>query len=342
MRVEKAGTNVGEAYYDAQFHRGGRDARAENTLYAFQYALERGATTIECDMQITSDGVLVLSHNPILNPDFTRDEDGNYVEANTHIINRMTLDELRRFDVGHIRKGTDYYEQHGRTQIVADARIPTVRDLFELVRDSGRDHVRMSIEAKAYADPALGLVFECRNSPRGLLEPFDDLVREFGFEDRVLLQSFDWDFLTYMIRLNPRVRTVALYCEEPASCEPADHTLWLDRRKASPWLGGLNIHDFDDDPVRAAHALGIDYVSPYYEEVDENVVDEAHALGMGVIPWTVNDPQAIGDLYDMGVDGIISDRPWVLREVLTAKGASLAGESVVEAPYHLEGDHREV
>ena len=71
-REAEAKVNFNDVF-DFQPHRGGRDARPENTLYAYAYALEMGATSIECDMQLTADGEIVMSHNPMLNPDITRD-----------------------------------------------------------------------------------------------------------------------------------------------------------------------------------------------------------------------------------------------------------------------------
>ncbi len=102
------GKNSGEAeeetsaeeYYDMEFHRGGRDARPENTLYSYQYALENGASTIECDVRLTADGQLVMSHNPSLNPDITTDAAGERVEPGRYYICDMTFDELQAFNVG--------------------------------------------------------------------------------------------------------------------------------------------------------------------------------------------------------------------------------------------------
>ena len=100
--------------FDFEPHRGGRDARPENTLYSYAYAMELGATSIECDMQLTSDGHIVMSHNPILNPDITRDASGNYVPKGTYDIRRMTLDEIKQFDVGVMDpKNGEYYKLHG-------------------------------------------------------------------------------------------------------------------------------------------------------------------------------------------------------------------------------------
>ena len=175
-----------------EFHRGGRDARPENTLYAYQYSLEYGASTIECDMQMSGDGVLVMSHNPVLNPEIMVDADGNRIEKNTWFINEMTVDEIQSFNVGAMDESTEYYALHGQTQIRTDAFIPTLRQLFELVRDSGNENIRMSIEAKSYPDLQLGVLYEKRMDPADIVRAFYDIVKEYGFEKRVVLQSFDW------------------------------------------------------------------------------------------------------------------------------------------------------
>ena len=328
-------------YYDMEFHRGGRDARPENTLYSYQYALEKGALTIECDMQLTADGQLVMSHNPALNPDITTGANGRRIEDGKYYIHDMTLDEVQQFNVGHMDPAIEYYELHGRTQVQADAFIPSLRQMFELVRDSGCDHVRMSIEAKAYPDPAQGTKYIKNHDYDRMLAEFLSLVNEFGFRDRVILQSFDWAVLVKMKELDPGIETIALYSEQPAWGTPDATTLWLDRDEPSPWLGGIDIRDFGGDPVLAAHTLGIDDVSPYFTEITKELTDEAHGFGMKVVPWTVNSVEDMAVLYEMGVDGIITDRPWVLREFLEGKGEKLPPGRKVDLPYHLEPDHIE-
>ena len=328
-------------YYDMEFHRGGRDARPENTLYSYQYALENGALTIECDMQLTGDMQIVMSHNPALNPVLTTDGAGRRIEGNDLCIHDMTLQEVQSFNVGRMDPLVEYYRLHGRTQVQTDAFIPSLRQMFELVRDSGNEEIRMSIEAKAYPDPALGTAYEKNPDYDKLLREFLSLVNEFGFRDRVILQSFDWLVLVKMKELDPGIRTIALYSEQPSWGTPDATTLWLDRDEPSPWLGGVDIRDFDGDPVRAAHSLGIDDVSPYFKEITKELTDEAHEFGMKVVPWTVNFREDFETMYEMGVDGIITDRPWALREFLEAKGEKLPPLRKVDLPYHLEPDHFE-
>lgn len=331
-----------QAAFDMEFHRGGRDARAENTLYAYQYALENGATTIECDMQMTKDGQLIMGHNPVLNPDITTDADGRRVEADKFYVADMTLEELQKYNVGKIDESCEYYSLHGRSQVTADARMPTLRELFELVRDSGNESIRMSIEAKYNSDPAMESLYDKNPDKDRILEEFLSLVKEFGFEDRVLLQSLDWDILVRMQKLEPRIETVAVYNEEPEWGTEDSTTLWLDKKEASPWLAGLNIHDFDEDPVKAASSLGINDVSPYWEELTPDSVREAHELGMKVIPWTINNREAMDAMYSMGVDGMITDKPWVMREFLESRGETLNPKTEVDLPYHLDPDHIDV
>lgn len=333
--------NIAEAF-DIQYHRGGRDARPENTLYSYQYSIENGATTIECDMQMTRDGELVMSHNPALNPEITVDSEGKRIAENTYFINRMSLEEVKSYNVGCMDESTEYYRLHGMTQIQVDAQIPTLRELFELVKASGNDKIRMNIEVKAYPDPAQGSLHENATDPDLMVKEFYALVKEFGFEDRVTLQSFDWAVLKTMKQLDPDIELSALYNETNEWEGPDAKTLWIGKDEPSPWLGGLNINDFDGNPVKAAHSLGIDAVSPYYALVTEELVQEAHELGMKVIPWTVNSIQDMEKLYAMGVDGMISDKPWILRAFLESKGEALLPKQNIAAPYHLDKDHHDV
>ncbi len=329
-------------YYDIEFHRGGRDARPENTLYAYQYALENGASTIECDMQLTADGELVMSHNSALNPDITIDLDGNRIKENTYYINDMTLNDIKNVNVGNMDKSSEYYEMHGKSQVEKDATIPSLKELFQLVKDSGDEAVKISVEAKTYPDQALGVIYEKSADKDKLLERFISLVKEFGFEKRVILQSFDWDVLVRMERKEPTIETIALYSEQPSWGTPDATTLWLDKKETSPWLAGINIHDYNDNPVKATHSIGIDHISPYWEEVTVELVNEAHSYGMKVIHWTVNNATDMKKLYDMGVDGMITDRPWVLRDFLKTMGEKVRDTKKLNLPYHLEPDHNNI
>ncbi|MGZ4527102.1 MAG: glycerophosphodiester phosphodiesterase, partial [Mycobacterium sp.] len=87
----------------------------------------------------------------------------------------------------------------------------------------------------------------------------------------------------------------------------------------SPWLAGEN-SALIGDPMIGAKLMGAGIVSPDYALVDRAFVDRAHALGLKVIPWTIDDAAAMRDQIGYGVDGIITDYPTLLRGVLAQLG----------------------
>ena len=327
--------------FDLEAHRGGRDVRPENTLYSYAYAIELGATSIECDMQLTKDGQIVMSHNPILNSDITRDENGNYIENNKYDIRLMTVDELKKFDVGVMDPNCgEYYDLHGKTQFTYDAKIPTLEELMQLIQSYGDKNIVLNIETKSYPDPA-SAGYKNNADPKKFVEVFNNIVKKYDMEDRVVLQSFDWQTLIEMKKLNPNISTSALWQEQPSWGRDSESLRRYEKKK-SPWLGGLDIKDYQGNPVKAAHAIGADIISPYYTEISKQDVDEAHSLGMKVVPWTVNNEKDMNMLLDMGVDGIISDKPWILKQVLEKRNIKLHTPTVnVDSPYHTGTDHKD-
>lgn len=327
--------------FDLEAHRGGRDVRPENTLYSYAYAIELGATSIECDMQLTKDGQIVMSHNPILNSDITRDENGNYIENNKYDIRLMTVDELKKFDVGVMDPNCgEYYDLHGKTQFTYDAKIPTLEELMQLIQSYGDKNIVLNIETKSYPDPA-SAGYKNNADPKKFVEVFNNIVKKYDMEDRVVLQSFDWQTLIEMKKLNPNISTSALWQKQPSWGRDSESLRRYEKKK-SPWLGDLDIKDYQGNPVKAAHAIGADIISPYYTEISKQDVDEAHSLGMKVVPWTVNNEKDMNMLLDMGVDGIISDKPWLLKQVLEKRNIKLHTPTInVDSPYHTGTYHKD-
>lgn len=331
MVKAKAGIQI----FDAEAHRGGRDARPENTLFAFAYALELGVTTLEMDMQMTKDGRIVISHDPFMNPSLAKGPDGRYVKAGKHDIRTMTLAEIRQFDLGEMNPAAgDYYEDHGKTQLACPgAKMPTLEEVFALARDYGDDKVLFNLETKTYPDPTLPAA---KNSPDPavFVNKAYKIIKKYRLEERVMLQSFDWRTLQVMKKLDPAITLIALACDQTArGCGRLRGRPGASG--ASPWLAGLDIDTFKGNYVPAAKAAGADAVSPYWEELSHKLVCEAHALGMKVVPWTVNQRDKMSMLIDMGVDGLITDKPWLLRELLLHRGMAVAAPTVnAGSPYH--------
>lgn len=311
--------------FDLQGHRGARDARPENTLPAFAYALAVGVTTLEMDMVITGDGVPVIHHSHKLATYMARNPWGRFLTVDEQPdIRHMTLSDLKKFDLSSMdpHAPSGYYESHGRTQkSVPGTQLATLEEVFALVEDWGNDDVFLSIEAKSAPYP----VNPSNPTPEVWVEKFYDLVTDYGLQDRVMLQSFDWRILREMKKVDPRIATVALTANHPEwnlEGDEGDYQ-WRDRGAASPWMGGLDLRDYDGDPVKAAHVIGADVFSPHFSEVTPEVVRESHTLGMRLVPFTVNDPAQMRSLIEMGVDGLITDRPSTLRDVMSDLGMPL-------------------
>ena len=139
-------------------------------------------------------------------------------------------------------------------------------------------------------------------------------VREAGLAARVSIQSFDWRTLMVLRRIAPEIERVCLTIEGGAS-----DTLQRGQTGASPWTAGLDIDDFGGSTPKLVAAAGCSAWSPNQRNVTAAVLAQAHALGRKVIPWTVNEHPDMERLIQMGADGIITDYPNRLREVMAEK-----------------------
>jgi glycerophosphoryl diester phosphodiesterase len=295
--------------FDLQAHRGGRALLPENTLPAFEHALTLGVSTLETDLALTSDGVLVLSHDPRLNPALTRGPDGRWIAAPGPAIRSLTRAELADYDVGRIDPASEYARQWPAQRAVDGTRIPTLAALFALGRGNA---VRFNIETKLTPDGADA------PAPDEFARAVVAAVRAAGLSDRVTVQSFDWRTLVAVRALAPEIATACLTIETPRM-----DTVRPGVDGASPWHAGLRAAEHGGSPVALARAAGCGTWSPYFRNVDAARVAEAHALGLKVLPWTVNDPAEMRRLVHLGVDGLITDAPDVARTTLQSLGVRI-------------------
>lgn len=290
--------------FDLQGHRGARGLAPENTLAGFQRALGIGVTTLELDLGLTRDGVLVVHHDLRLNPDIAR-RDGAYVEAPGPAIRSLTLEELRFYDVGRVRPDSAYARGFPGQVPVDGAPVPTLAEVFDLVR--GHPGVRLNIETKI--TPTSGL-----DAPDAgtFANAVAQAVRGSGMADRVTVQSFDWRTLLVLRGIAPEIRRACV------TGEGNPDTVGRRSGKASPWTAGFALRDFGDSTPRMAGAAGCAVWSPAWRDLTQDKVAEAQGLGMEVIPWTVNERADMERLIGWGVDGIITDYPDRLRAVMAA------------------------
>jgi glycerophosphoryl diester phosphodiesterase len=290
---------------EIQGHRGARGLAPENTLAAFDLALTLGVDTLELDTVLTRDDVVVVSHDATLSPNFTRDGTGAYIEAPGPAIRSLTFAELQRYDVGRLRAGTRYAQSQAEQRPADGERIPGLAELFQLVQRRGASGVTYNIETKL--NP---LRPELTPEP----EPFVRAVLGVAhqYNARITLQSFDWRTLAVAQRIAPDVPTVYLTSQQP----------WGNNVIDPRWTAGLNLADHGTVP-KMVKAAGGRVWSPFFGDVDDALVRESHALGLRVVVWTVNEAKDIQSMLDLGVDGIISDRPDRVRAALSARGLRL-------------------
>jgi glycerophosphoryl diester phosphodiesterase len=296
--------------FDLEGHRGARGHAPENTLAAFRKALEIGVNTLEMDLALTKDGVLVVSHNPELNPDITRGPDGKFLTGTGPAIRNLTVSELKQYNVGRLNPDRPYGRQFATQQASDDERIPTLQEVASLVRDK---QVRLDIEIKT--DPTTpDLTADIPTFAKAVT----DFLRKEKLSDRTVVQSFDFRALKEIKQLDPTVATSCLTIERGE----ADN-VQAGRPGASPWLGGLDINDFKGNLPALVKKTGCEIWAPFFRDASEARLKAAHDLGLKVVVWTVNAPGDIATMLDRGVDGIISDYPDRVREAMRAKGMTL-------------------
>jgi glycerophosphoryl diester phosphodiesterase len=294
---------------DLQGHRGARGLLPENTLASFQRALEVGVTTLELDIAITKDGVLAVYHDRTLNPDITRDAAGRFIDAPGPAIHTLTWAQLQTYDVGRIKPGTNYARNFADQQPMDGTRIPRLSDLFDLVKRSGDERVRFAIETKLHPEKP-----EDTLAPEPFARAVVDEIRKAGMAARSQILSFDWRTLQVVQKIAPEIQTVYLTAQQR----------WLDnvgagQAEGSRWTAGFQMRDHGSIP-KMIKAAGGSHWSVYFGDLDEQKLKEAHALGLKVLVWTVNDVVMMARLVRMGVDGLITDRPDLARILLEERG----------------------
>jgi glycerophosphoryl diester phosphodiesterase len=315
--------------FDLQAHRGGLGLRVESTLASFGHGLEVGVSTLELDVQITEDGKAVVTHDRKVDGKKCQDTgpvvpgDPEYPYVGKYV-NTLTLKQIKSLDCGS-KTLPDFPQQ------VADpgARMPLLSEVFDLVKRYHAWDVKLNVETKVEAGAPT------ETAP---MEQFVQVtaaeIRKAHMIRQVTIESFDWSSLMRMRQVEPRLPLVALTNYD---------FLQTGQPGKSPWLGGIDIDDFGGDPLKAIKSFGASAFSPvhgfpqngkvtdpgYLPYVTKTMVDEAHGLGIKVIPWTIDDAPTMNKLIDDGVDGMITDYPDRLRTVLADRGFRLP------RPYHL-------
>lgn len=267
-------------------HRGARARFPENTIEGIRAAARLGVRQFEIDVAMTRDGVVVLSHDPWLNPAITRAADGAWLRGRGPRFVALDHASLGGLDVGRIRPGSAYARGFPHQAPNDGACIPTLTDVLAI-----SPNLSWTIEIKTSPSrPRL------THSPEVIAAAIVEVADEAGATERTTVQSFDWRAPAYLQRVRPDVSVA-----------------WLTTRSTRAWRGGQAAL-----PGSIA-ARGGGTWSPRSIELTQRALDAAHRLGLRVVPWTVNDRIAAVRLAVWGVDGIITDDPvamaaWLDRE----------------------------
>ena len=197
--VSMLGTVQGADRIQVHGHRGARAVLPENTLPAFEYAIQAGVDVLELDLSVTKDDVLMVSHDPHMNTDICSHPDPAWETKNSkdRAIRNLTYAQVREWDCG-AKKNPGFPKQ----KPVPGTKMPTLEEVLRLAK---KGYFLFNIETKISP-----MQPELTPSPKQFAELVLAAVRKYKLEDRVILQSFDFRTLHAMKKIAPEIKLSAL------------------------------------------------------------------------------------------------------------------------------------
>ena len=288
-------------------HRGAAGLAPENTLAAFKKALNLGVDAIELDVHISADKILVVYHDFTLKPEITRTSDGEWLDMWAGLlVKNLSLAELKGFDVGRMKPHTGYARRYPDQTSVDGERIPTLKEVIQLIRSLQNKTTRLWIEIKTSPENT-----KASRKPESVARAVVNLLNRENFSKRVKILSFDWRALVHVQKIAPEIPTVYL-----SRIGNRLNNIKPGQPGPSPWTAGIDIDNFNGSIPLAIKAAGGRFWAPYYKYVTSDNIREAHGLGISVFVWTPDRKNDLLRLLKMGVDGIITNRPDILKSIL--------------------------
>lgn len=290
-------------------HRGATGLFPEQSLAGFAKALELGVDGLEMDVAVTADRKVVAYHDATLNPVITRDSDGKWIEDTDKKISHLTLEQLRCYDIGRIRPGSDHAGRFPNQVPVDGSRIPTLEEIVDLDKQYELNPAYF-IEIKYYAvEPFSGVPME--ESVETIITEIDRL----GIASKARIHSFDWKLVHAFRQSAPHLQFAYLTSETETFNTVRDQLESdldfdsIDKIPERGWTDGMRLSDHGGSIPRMIKAVdGSDWHSNH-ESLSAEQIAEAHALGIRVYAWTVNRSRDYERLINAGIDGIITDYP---------------------------------
>jgi glycerophosphoryl diester phosphodiesterase len=269
--------------FDLVGHQGARGIMPENTIGGMLKALDLGITTLDLDVVISKDKQVLLSHEPYFNNEISLKPNGkeiSFKEEKNYNLYQMDYEEIRKFDVGS--------KVHKR--FPGQAKYKTYKPLLSEVIDSVEAYVKLHKLSKPVYSIETVLIKKGDSIYQPLPDEFVELVMEVvkdkKIQKRVIIQSFDVRSLQYLHEKYSRIKT-SLLIDEKDNFED-------------------NITELGFNPT---------IYSPYNVLVGKSLVDSCHALGIKIIPWTINSEKQMRYYINLGVDGLVTDYPNVYSRI---------------------------
>ncbi len=259
-----------------QGHRGCRGLYPENSIPAFEHALNLGVRVLEMDVCLSADGQVVVSHEPYMNARYASHPSGNPVlkeEESRLNLYQIPYSEIKRFDVG----------SRGNASFPEQKKVSTYKPLLSEVLALGEAFRKKTGEAIYYNIEIKSEPSEYGHSQPASIKDFSDrvqrVIRAHVANPFIILQSFDFAVLAYYHQVYPEVRLSAL-----VESESPQYTL---------------------DVLGFTPAI----FSSSYQHLTPEMIQFCQSKGMQVVPWTINSTEKMQQFEAWGVDGIITDYP---------------------------------
>ena len=267
--------------FDTEGHRGGRGLMPENTIPAMRKAIDLGVTTLEMDAHITRDNQVVLAHDDYINPLFMLSPEGKEIskaEAEKYALYQLDYAQIRTFDVGSKFHPGFPQQQKLKTYIPLLAEVIDSVQAYLKIKNKPQVFYNIETKSKPAGDNRL------HPNPENFVKLLMEVIQEKKITPWVIIQSFDPRTLQVLHKTYPQVRTSFLIQNNKTLAE--------------------NLQELGFTPA---------VYSPNIKLVTAQLVKECHDRGLKIIPWTANTAEEIAHLKDLGVDGIISDYPNLLK-----------------------------
>lgn len=300
-------------------HRGASGLWPENTMGAFRRSMDMGVDGFELDIHLTRDGQLVVHHDGALKTAIAR-RDGEWVRKPPLLLKNLSWDALGDYDVGRLRPGSTYGKRYPDQTPLDGEHIPLLSEVLELVKQQAGPGFRLYVELKTeLLDPALGA------DPCALAEAAVELIDRLDMGSFTTFVSFDWRGLLRAKELAPSIRnaftTLPFFQMDPNHTEAGTPdepvTSKAIRALMSEGPAFLGPHDwreqsavsFGERILETLNASSADGWFSWHGDVTPESYAYASKLGLEVSAWTVDEPDEIKRLTDLGVTAILTDRP---------------------------------